>query len=345
MSNRKCLGIIGIATLVAGFLGATSANAEFQNCAGDAVISYFDFPYDGSQTEMRYDDGTTEIYRTPSATFDPLIATENEIFFFGLPPRPSAGDDVSAWLHELNSIHPPTNVCRSSLAGEGFEAQFSTNWAGYDVEDSAGTYVAVQGNFHLSPITPSYSSLCAGNTYASWVGLGGVNTGKLVQAGVLYSGQSSNPQAFYEFLRPGGGIEAKPLSQVIVSPNDYLHVYVAFSTSLQQVNFYVYDGTSGTSQSLIQHLDPNSYFDGSTAEWIDERLAIGSSISPLSNFGNNDWSNVKVQRIDGVWYSLNSQTRHRFQMRGSYGGTILADPGTGPTSSTSFTDFFYGCEG
>lgn len=64
-----------------------------------------------------------------------------------------------------------------------------------------------------------------------------------------------------------------------------MHSYTVHQTSgAGQTTFYVADNTTGTSQSVIVNLSP-SYYDGRTAEWIDERPLVNGSISRSGTSG------------------------------------------------------------
>ena len=215
----------------------------------------------------------------------------------------------------------------------------SLNWAGYVTDETSNTYIAVQGDWTQPAVA---DTICNNETEATWVGLGGYNTARLIQAGTAYLRGSTIPIAWYEYLGANGaGIGLTGMPSVTVRKSDRLHAYVVIQRSTGQTTFYVADNTTGTSQTVIKTLSVSTYYDGTSPDFIDERLSYGGVIQNLYNFTNVPWTNTKVQNTAGTWSSLGSHGEIALNMR-NIDTDILAAPGA-MTSTTTFLDDYKQC--
>ncbi|MCL5950961.1 MAG: G1 family endopeptidase [Chloroflexi bacterium] len=147
----------------------------------------------------------------------------------------------------------------------------SRNWAGYAA--TSGTFTAVSGSWTV----PNVSSTTTGMD-ATWVGIGGVNSQDLIQAGtqaVVQSGQITY-SAWYETLPQSS--QTVPMT---VNPGDKVSVSIT-----QQPDgtwkILMQDTTNAqTYQTTLNYTSSNS-----SAEWIEESPATGrGTILPLDSFG------------------------------------------------------------
>lgn len=83
----------------------------------------------------------------------------------------------------------------------------------------------------------------------------------------------------------------------------------------------------------------SSYYDGTYAEWIDERPSDAFGPVPLTNFGHINWTNTKAQKSNTTWYNLGSLSYLKEDMTQP---EALAYPNA-LSSSTTFTDWWYNC--
>jgi hypothetical protein len=152
----------------------------------------------------------------------------------------------------------------------------SQNWSGYAA--TGGTYTAVSGTWTVPQFAPDSSA----GADASWVGIGGVNTRDLIQAGTqqTVSGSGSTQyQAWVETLP-----QASHPVPLTINPGDSVSVsinQVPQSTDQWHVSFT--NNTSGQTYQVTENYTSSL----SSAEWIEEApsAARGRQL-PLDNFGN-----------------------------------------------------------
>jgi hypothetical protein len=153
-------------------------------------------------------------------------------------------------------------------------ADLSYNWAGYVA--TGDTYTSVTGTWTVPTVEPS-SSLSAD---ATWVGIGGVKSRDLIQAGtVAQNGSSPTPtyRAWYEML-PN---EMQQIS-MSVKPGDSITTSLKAETN-NQWQISIKNNTTGelftTNVNYLSSL--------SSAEWIEETPSLSTgAIAPLDNFGS-----------------------------------------------------------
>ena len=159
-------------------------------------------------------------------------------------------------------------------SGAGINSSY--NWAGYVA--SGGGFTSVTGTWTV-PQIPAASQLTGD---ASWVGIGGVTSNDLIQAGTQTltntNGPSSiNYQAWYEVL-PG---YSQPIS-ITVNPGDSITATIN-EQAQNQWAITLRDNTNGQNfQTVIPYASSLS-----SAEWIKEMPSQGNgAFIPLDNFGN-----------------------------------------------------------
>jgi len=256
---------------------------------------------DGGSIDIYDKGGLIASTPQPPATFDPLSASDEDLATYGFPQRPSAANDLAQWQDEMSLWRPTKDIGECQTARRATHYQ-NPIWSGYDADSSSSTYYrAVQGDY----AQPSkHSTSCTPNEEVSWVGLGGYHTARLIQTGTGIN-TSGGYYAWYEYLNASGGIPITVLPSVTVHAGDSIHLYVVHQTSGSgQTTFYVADNTTGTSQSKIINLG-SSYYDGYSAEFIDERPSYIYGPTNLTNFYRVNWTNTKVYPYTGTWYTLN----------------------------------------
>lgn len=155
----------------------------------------------------------------------------------------------------------------------------SLNWAGYA---ASGTNVTSVG---ATWTIPSITNPIASTADATWVGIGGVSSKDLIQAGTMAITDNSNQvsyEAWFEILPADS--ETVPLS---VNPGDSVTVSLN-ETSQNQWTVSFRDNTTGQSyQTTVSYVSSNS-----SAEWIEEMPTGTSGFIPLDNFGSVAFSNA-----------------------------------------------------
>ncbi len=152
----------------------------------------------------------------------------------------------------------------------------SANWSGYAA--TGGTYTAVSGTWSV----PQFSADSPAGADATWVGIGGVNTRDLIQAGTqqTVSGSGSTEyQAWVETLPQAS--HPVPLS---VNPGDSISISITQSPQAQDqwvVSFT--NNNTGQNYQVTEHYASSM----SSAEWIEEAPSSGRGRQlPLDNFGS-----------------------------------------------------------
>ncbi|VVB88737.1 Peptidase A4 family protein [uncultured archaeon] len=169
------------------------------------------------------------------------------------------------------------------IANSGSGIDNSYNWAGYVA--SGGTYTSISGSW----IIPQINSPIANTADTSWIGIGGVTNGDLIQTGtqaIVNAAGKVSYQAWYELL-PRGSV---PIS-VSVNPGDSITASITQQQN-NQWSILLRDNTNG--QSFQKTVTYSSSL--SSAEWIEEMLSAGRGrgFIPLDNFGIVQFSNAST---------------------------------------------------
>jgi hypothetical protein len=156
----------------------------------------------------------------------------------------------------------------------------SANWSGYAA--TGGTYTAVSGTWTV----PQFAPESPAGADATWVGIGGVNTRDLIQAGTqqTVSGNGSTQyQAWVETLP-----QASHPVPLTINPGDSVSIAINQSPDAQdqwQVSYT--NNTTGQTYQVTEHYTSSM----SSAEWIEEAPSAGRGQQiPLDNFGSIDFS-------------------------------------------------------
>jgi hypothetical protein len=197
----------------------------------------------------------------------------------------------------------------------------STNWAGYVA--TGGTFTGVTGTWTV----PTVNSGTSVSADASWVGIGGINSNDLIQAGTqaVETGNNIVYEAWVETL-PN---PSQPLS-LTVKPGDSVTVSITQeSTGIWLVKFT--DNTTGINNS--ETIDYSSSL--SSAEWIEERPEINNFLPTLDNFNSIDFTGATAIE-NGSSIPLGQLTLQKLDMY-STNNTLLASTGVLGTDNQSFT--------
>jgi len=166
----------------------------------------------------------------------------------------------------------------------------SYNWSGYVTPANSGSYTSVSGGWTV----PTVSNTNQLSTDVTWVGIGGITSSDIIQAGTQAIVNSSGPvtyEAWYELLP--ASTQTVPLT---VHAGDSISVSIAeqgTATNTWLVSFR--NNTTGQSYQLTVNYASTL----SSAEWIEELPAteLTNSISlPLDNFGLVLFNGVSATR-------------------------------------------------
>ena len=157
-------------------------------------------------------------------------------------------------------------------------ADASLNWAGYDA--TGGTFTAVGASWDI-PQSVAQVSLSAD---ATWVGIGGITSRDLIQAGTqtVFQNGTTSYEAWYELL-PSTSIQV-PL---VVHPGDAMTISISEGSNNEwQISFA--DATTG--QNYATSVSYQSSL--SSAEWVEEMPSDQRGFVSLDNFGSVSFTNA-----------------------------------------------------
>lgn len=210
--------------------------------------------------------------------------------------------------HIAQPPNPNTNVSR--------------NWSGYTTEN--GTFTGVTGTWTVPKVdgTNSYGA------DATWVGIGGVNTTDLIQAGtqaMVDRGGQVSYEAFYETLPD----ISRPL-QIPVDAGDSITALVKNKgNNLWQISLK--NNTKNQSVEFTVSYDSSL----SSAEWIEEAPTGMRQTLPLDDFGTVQFTNATTIK-DGKTVAL-SDTNPQAITMGDMTGQMLATTSNVGDDGSSFS--------
>ncbi len=152
----------------------------------------------------------------------------------------------------------------------------SSNWSGYVAGN--GPFSAVTGTFTVPRLlagTPPTDNMGA------WVGIGGIGSTRLIQAGISEQSVASNPNYFVitPWWEVFPDLAEQSINTVVVAPGDSVTVTIEEIAS-NDWQIVLVDDTNGGSFSI----DVTYSIPAGSAEWIVEAPATASGIVPLAPF-------------------------------------------------------------
>ena len=294
-------------------------------------------------------------FPVPPKGFNPLSATAAKLQEYGFQPRPSGGTALAQWTNMMAHYRQtpiPSVVLvqsqRDHLVKKGhiaFGTENSANWAGWIADSTTQEFVATQMDY-TQPAAQATS--CAGAVQSVWTGLGGVNSTSLVQDGTALPGTipgASGYSAWYEYMNGTSNVGPKVMGNLVVNPGDSIHLYTAYSTSNGEINFYIADNTTGTSQAALVTGVGTAYYDGSSTEYITERSVCGNGcFYPLEQFTAFSSSTDQAETTSGSWIPISSAPYPlQVSMFAQVTGDLLAAPSGLNSSGDGFSTTWYAC--
>jgi hypothetical protein len=201
----------------------------------------------------------------------------------------------------------------------------STNWSGYLA--TSGTYTTVSANWTVPDVSGNGTSASADGT---WVGIGGVSTGDLIQAGTqdsVTAGGQVTTNAFYEIL-PSSSVT---VYSITVSPGDSVSTSVV-ETSPSEWTITITDNTTAkTFTKTLFYTSTNS-----SAEWVEEDPSYtNGNMIPFDNFGTVDFSGISTTK-SGSTDNLNTSNALPITMVNN-ANTPIATPSAIEGGGSSFS--------
>ena len=166
----------------------------------------------------------------------------------------------------------------------------SSNWSGYSA--TGGSFTSVTGTWTV----PAVATTTTGAD-ATWVGIGGITSNDLIQAGTqaTVSGGQVAYDAWIEMLPAS----SKPVS-LSVNPGDSVTVSITQQAGLDWLISMKNNSTGGAYSTTVQYRSSNS-----SAEWVQEAPSVNRGTVPLDDFGTLRFNGASAVR-DGNTLSLNA---------------------------------------
>ena len=229
----------------------------------------------------------------PPAGFNPLTAGNPVLSEMNMPARPAKGSALTAWKKSMSGYRgtKQPELCEAKTLfsapagkhtlpskGTGAKAAHAGNdhWSGY-VDPKGGGYTAVGADWYQTTASNSGNS-----AEVTWVGIGGWNSGDLLQDGTTSPGGNNYPHAWWEYL---GGKTVDIQTADMTYSGDTIEAQVYYSTaSSGTAQYWVHD--DGITVLNERETNINQDYDPSTVEFINERPVPNSGpYAPLSNTG------------------------------------------------------------
>jgi hypothetical protein len=196
----------------------------------------------------------------------------------------------------------------------------SSNWSGYAA--SGGTYTSVTATWTV----PQVAATSTGAD-ATWVGIGGLTSTDLIQAGTqaVVSGGTVEYSAWIEMLPAAS--QTVPLS---VNAGDSVTATITQQSGNTWKITLLNNTTGGTYSTTVQYRSSQS-----SAEWVQEAPSAGRGVIPLDNFGTVRFTGAGAVR-DGQSMNLTQLGAKPISMINAQ-GQVIAQPSTIGSDGASFS--------
>ena len=263
---------------------------------------------------------TTETWRTTFNTKGVLEETDPNVYTLVQEQgKWKIQDDQHPSERGAQSTASPDNA--PAPAAPAPRAETSRNWAGYTA--SGGTFTTVSGAWVVPTVAADQRSALD----ATWVGIGGLTTHDLIQAGTQaeVAGGQVRYSAWIELLPATA--QTIPLT---VNAGDTIHVTI----EQQRDGTWLITVRDSTNSQVYQQ--PLTYQSSrSSAEWIEEAPASTRGILPLDNFGVVQFTDATAVR-NGQQVTAAAAKALPVTMNGS-NGQPLARPSGLAADGSSFS--------
>ncbi|MDO8506308.1 MAG: G1 family glutamic endopeptidase, partial [Candidatus Limnocylindria bacterium] len=168
-----------------------------------------------------------------------------------------------------------TQIDTGTPAAAAAPASTSTNWSGYSA--TGGTFTSVTGTWTV----PTVSQATAGAD-ATWVGIGGIDTRDLIQAGTQATVDTRGSEVAYEAWIEMLPAASKPVSLSVNAGDSVTVTLTQNSAAVGQLWTIALknNSTGGRYSTTVQYTSSNS-----SAEWVQEAPSVGRGTVPLDDFG------------------------------------------------------------
>ena len=231
------------------------------------------------------------------------------LFVFGIP---------------VFSFAVPASVSFPTAVNSGAGSNTSLNWSGY--ASTQGAFTSITGSWTVPAVAAASSTMAD----ATWVGIGGISSSDLIQAGTQAITDLSGSvayQAWYELLPD----DMQTIASLPVRAGD------SMTASLTQTASGVWqialnDRTTGGTYTT----NVNYHSSLSSAEWIEEMPTANIGRLALDNFGIVSFTGGSVTQ-NGSTTATIAQSGGSVLTMVTNGGTVLASPSALGSDGASFT--------
>ena len=245
-----------------------------------------------------------------------------------LAVSPAASAGHAPVLRSLSHLQPGGPI---AVAGGGQQLRgsdlystqnvVSDNWGGYAALRSGTKFRFIRATFFVPYVN------CA-NTPSSfsghWVGLDGLGNSTVEQDGLLAACNGGVPEyaVWYEMFP-----DPRVYQNVAVAPGDSTVATVDYSARSKKFTLSVADTTNGQHFTVTKPCPGGSTCPRTSVEAISEAPSNGSSILPLTDFGAESYSSVKVTDRAGEHGGLRSSHWDTLSITtGNSNGDVLDQP-------------------
>lgn len=309
-------------------------------------------PAPAKVTEYDIPGGTVAYEVVPPKGWSPLTATAAELRSYGFPQRPTNAALLAGWQQAFANWKgfSSGDVCvRKGVSHAYYSTLYSENWSGFASVDGGATQAS--GTFKQG----SFVEACPHQSaHGTWAGLGGYKTSRLIQAGTdVFIGNLNDDYAWWEILNHDIPVDTGEVVESLeVNAGDTISTsttYKAASGGNQAVaEFSTTNATTGYSEppvivTAVQGYPVADFYDGSTADYIDERTTYNGSLADFRKpaSGYISWYDVQANgtpldahAYDGVFMTHNGQSN----------GSFLGYPNQTSSDPFNFDDDWASCE-
>jgi hypothetical protein len=263
---------------------------------------------------------TSETWRTAYSDGSVAVSTDRNDYTLVLQ---SGAWKISTDVQPTTRVINPSTGTAPSLTQPGTPATItnsSSNWSGYAA--NGGTFTSVTATWTV----PTVSATGTGAD-ATWVGIGGLSSRDLIQAGTqaLVEGGTVAYTSWIEALPQSS--RNVPLS---VTAGDSVTVTITQQSGNDWLITMKNNTTGGAYNVTVQYSSSNS-----SAEWVQEAPSVGRGLVSLDQFGAVHFSGASAVR-DGKAMSLSALGAKAITMINGQGQAI-AQPSTIARDGSSFT--------
>lgn len=264
---------------------------------------------------------------SPAQAVTPRLAT----------PPSLAGKPLATEVKSLQHVQPGGPV---SFAGDapsfGRSSRYSTqdvvsnNWGGYAAARHGTKFRFIQATFFV----PYINCMNTPDSFSGhWVGLDGFSSASVEQDGILAecNGKAPEYSAWYEMFPL-----APVYKSVTVHPGDSIVASVYFNSGTSKYTLSLSDTTNGQSFTVNKSCPAHVSCSRSSAEAISEAPSNGSSILPLTDFGAESYSSIRVTDRAGQRGGLRAANWDTFAITTENPSAVVLDQPTQISRGNAF---------